>query len=419
MSTARTKEFYQLIKVISLIAIFISSIIGTLAYVVGLTSLAITSYLLVILCGFSFYLAKIRNGWADDMLILTFLVTFVTTPYFGMHYMAGLCLFLTTISLTIFFVRTLRLQILYLSLAFVMSILTLYNLVSHHNLDNSHFPIELLIFTGSFISIIIINYKFIQKIQKSNFSLKNRDEQLTKKNQDLEKYISSNLQLENYAHMTSHELKTPISNLANISGLLQKKMKEKLTKEEQELLNMIEGNAKDLNEKINALMHLSKVDSLNPVMERIVPYSFIRTVIERHFNAYNIELNIFSKEIFGSKKLLEMLFTHLIQNGIEFNQNPPSEKKIIIEELKFDSGFSFAIHDNGIGIGQEYREKVFLMFQKLEKPLNPTGRGVGLAICKRIVNRHNGRIWVENSKLGGTTMTFTIQPSVRDFATSA
>ena len=108
----------------------------------------------------------------------------------------------------------------------------------------------------------------------------------------------------------------------------------------------------------------------------------------------------------ADKTLLSQLFTHLIRNSIKFNQS--ENPYIHICSRNDDYHYRFEVSDNGIGIPKEYREKVFIIFQRLHGRNDFKGAGVGLAFCKKIVDSLNGRIWIEDSKFGGTKVVFTV-----------
>jgi light-regulated signal transduction histidine kinase (bacteriophytochrome) len=111
--------------------------------------------------------------------------------------------------------------------------------------------------------------------------------------------------------------------------------------------------------------------------------------------------------VFGDAVLLGQLFFNLLNNAIKFKGEKPVRIKIDYQELNDE--FQFSIEDNGIGIPKEYQEKIFVIFQRLHTKDKYPGTGIGLAICKKIVEKHKGKIWVESDAGKGSTFYFTLK----------
>ena len=109
----------------------------------------------------------------------------------------------------------------------------------------------------------------------------------------------------------------------------------------------------------------------------------------------------------GSTLELKLLFQNLISNAIKFRKKD-TENEIIIRAVEKEKEFLFSVADNGIGIDQQYLQRVFVIFQRLHRSSEYPGTGIGLASCKKIVNRHHGEIWVESVPGHGSTFYFTI-----------
>jgi len=100
------------------------------------------------------------------------------------------------------------------------------------------------------------------------------------------------------------------------------------------------------------------------------------------------------------------LFQNLIGNAIKFRGE--QAPRIHISAVRKDGGWQFAVTDNGIGIDSQYADRIFIIFQRLHSREQYPGTGIGLSICKKIVERHNGKIWVESKPGGGSTFYFTV-----------
>jgi light-regulated signal transduction histidine kinase (bacteriophytochrome) len=112
-------------------------------------------------------------------------------------------------------------------------------------------------------------------------------------------------------------------------------------------------------------------------------------------------------EITGAKIPLQQLFQNLIGNAIKY-QHPDTIPEITITATSFDEYWEFAVADNGIGIDPEYFDRIFVIFQRLHNKNEFSGTGIGLAICKKMVNNHNGKLWVKSEEKKGSTFYFTI-----------
>ena len=110
----------------------------------------------------------------------------------------------------------------------------------------------------------------------------------------------------------------------------------------------------------------------------------------------------------GDEGQLRQLFQNLIGNGIKFRADDPPRVEVTAERDDGDAAWRFSVADNGIGIDPRHAERIFTVFKRLHTRDKYPGSGIGLSICKRIVERHQGRIWVEQSELGGSRFCFTI-----------
>lgn len=229
------------------------------------------------------------------------------------------------------------------------------------------------------------------------------------KNEELNSYIKSNMHLENFAHLASHELKTPLKNVANFSSLLKKKLIYKLDDKEVEILDILTSEVGVMNGLIEDLLQLSVIDNVDLKFSRFSVSEFLNQIIEKNFieNKSIINIDVRFGYINSHKQLLSQLFINLIDNAIKFtNHSHDIEIQIVgFEEPEF---YQFSIIDNGIGISQEYKEHVFLIFKRLHNNLDYNGTGIGLSICKRIVERLEGSIWVKENPSGGSIFEFRI-----------
>jgi signal transduction histidine kinase len=237
-------------------------------------------------------------------------------------------------------------------------------------------------------------------------------EQMKSQNEKLGKYIESNLQLENFAHIASHDLKTPLSNIRKFSQLLHYKTKDKLSQEEADLFRFIISGAQHMNDTINSLFQFSQASNKKlhfiefSISELILELKNDISILINEKKA-KIELTNLPEMIYADRVLVKQLFMNLILNAIKFKKDDV-DPRIVINSTMDSTHWIFTIRDNGIGIDQKYLDSIFLIFKRLHTNEKYEGTGAGLAICKKIVEHHKGQIWVESILGSGSSFYFTI-----------
>lgn len=263
------------------------------------------------------------------------------------------------------------------------------------------------------VSYTISIFKEITEAKKQQALIRRQMSILNKRNAELQKYIESNFQLENFAYMASHDLKTPIRSIISFTQLLQRSIKEKLNESEQEYMDFILKASKNMQQLIDALLTYSKINTSELEITDIDPEMIIeRTLFDLTVSIQEksaaIELKNLPKNIRADKIKIQQLLQNLISNSLKFTKtNQKASITINCEDQK--DHWCFSIQDNGIGIAEEYQEKIFLIFRRLHGDSEYEGTGIGLAICKKIVEQHQGDIWLESKEGEGTTFYFTIQ----------
>lgn len=240
---------------------------------------------------------------------------------------------------------------------------------------------------------------------------------LDEQNKKLEKYIDSNLQLENFAYIASHDLKAPLRTIGNFTQLLKRKISKSLTTEELEYMDLVLQGVYDMKKLIDDLLMYSTINGRKTEVEEVRLPKLLKAVKR------NLAATISEKKalvewdgnipelIMANTTELKQLFQNLIANGIKFQEaNTTPEVKISCKETA--THWSFEVKDNGLGIEEEYFNQIFTLFKRLHSKKDFDGSGIGLAYCKRVVERHGGKIWL-NSTLGqGTNFFFTIQKNI-------
>lgn len=225
------------------------------------------------------------------------------------------------------------------------------------------------------------------------------------------KLIKSNKELEQFAYIISHDLKEPLRMISSYVQLLQKKYQDKLDGNANEYIEFAADGAKRMNGLIDGLLEYSRVLSGDIKFEKADikqliedALALLRVKIEEKNATIKIKSDLPVLNI--NKINITRVFQNLIDNGLKFCREKPIIE-ISAEEKK--GFFLFCIKDNGIGINIEHKERIFEIFQRLHSRDKYDGIGIGLTICRKIIERHNGKIWMESEGEGkGCSFYFTL-----------
>ena len=233
------------------------------------------------------------------------------------------------------------------------------------------------------------------------------EEELRQKTEEL---IRSNAELEQFAYVASHDLQEPLRMVSSYMQLLEDRYKDKLDDDAKEFIGFAVDGAKRMRTLIHSLLEYSRVNRVQPFQQINMDELLLEVVHDLHdkIESNNVTIKIDPlPEIFGDRVLIGQLFQNLISNAIKFKGEKDPEIKISYKKLNKE--FLFSVQDNGIGISKEYYDKIFVLLQRLHTIDKYPGTGIGLAICKKIVERHDGKTWVESEINKGSTFYFTIR----------
>ncbi len=223
---------------------------------------------------------------------------------------------------------------------------------------------------------------------------------IQQKNIELERYIASNLQLENFAYMASHDLKEPLRSIVAFAQLLQRRYGDQLDASGQEFIQHIVTAGQNLDQLIRALLSYSRVQSEEVKMSCIDLPEMLAEVLRElgpliREKGAQIEVDPdLPADLYGDPVRIRQLWQNLITNALKFHCEGEAPQ-VMISGRERSQGWRFWVSDRGIGISAEDRERVFVLFKRLHGKNAYQGTGIGLALCRRIVDQHQGRIWIE------------------------
>lgn len=256
----------------------------------------------------------------------------------------------------------------------------------------------------------------IEVRQRTEDRLREREQKLTEAEKQLEDTVKelqrSNKELEQFAYIASHDLQEPLRMVGSFVQLIGKRYSDKIDDAGQEYIGFAVDGVNRMSGLIKGLLSFSRVGlqnanfelcNLNAVLEKKM--LDIRNYIEERQAI--VSIGTLPDSVFCDATQIGAIFYNLIVNAIKFNkkEKPCVEVGLVSEDDKI---YLFQVKDNGIGISQEYKERVFEIFKRLNSNDEFKGSGIGLALCKRIVDNHEGEIWFESEEGEGTTFFFSI-----------
>ncbi len=256
--------------------------------------------------------------------------------------------------------------------------------------------------------------------------LQERKQALLAANEELESRVRerttelarSNEELERFAYVASHDLQEPLRMVASFVELLEKRYHDKVDDEGREFIAFAVEGAVRMQNLIRALLKYSQVSRDPWELGEVDCESVFRQILSNlkitmEENRAHVTADPLPR-VMGDETQLIQLFQNLIENAIKFRSIAAPVVHVSISQKGTE--WVFGVHDNGIGIEPEFFDRIFIIFQRLHSRRKYSGTGIGLAICKRVVERHGGRIWVESSPGTGSTFYFTIPVKTESFS---
>ena len=258
---------------------------------------------------------------------------------------------------------------------------------------------------------VAILFNDITKRKKAEDELKEYQDTLEEKvEKRTEELLKSNKELEQFAYVSSHDLQEPIRMVTSFTQLLERRYKGQLDADADDYINFIVEGAHRMKYLIDDLLAFSRLNTQVKEFEKVNLETVLNNVLS------NLSISIKENNasinhdplpmVMADKSQMMQVFQNLIVNAIKFHgPNPP---KIHVSAQNDENEWIFSVSDNGIGIDQEYQKQIFEVFKRLHTRKEYPGSGIGLSISQKIINRHDGRIWVESEFGKGSTFYFTI-----------
>ncbi|MGB6295454.1 MAG: PAS domain S-box protein [Rivularia sp. (in: cyanobacteria)] len=216
-----------------------------------------------------------------------------------------------------------------------------------------------------------------------------------------------NKELDQFAYVTSHDLKAPLRAIANLSEWIEEDLEEALTEDTQKQMNLLRGRVYRMEALINGLLHYSRVGRIKTQPETVVVAQLLAEIIDSIAPPQEFTIEIVGEmpTLFTERIPLQQVFSNLISNAVKHHDR--SDGKVIISVQEQETFYEFTVADNGKGIAEQYHEKIFVIFQTLEARDKRENTGIGLAIVKRIVEESGGTIALESQVGKGTSLKFS------------
>ncbi|MBN1180010.1 MAG: response regulator [Anaerolineae bacterium] len=268
------------------------------------------------------------------------------------------------------------------------------------------------------VAVTLENARLFEQAQREIAERVAAEQALAKKAAELER---SNDELRQFAYIISHDLQEPLRVVGSYTQLLAQRYEGQLDEEADEFIAYVVDGAKRMQAMIKGLLAYTQVGIKGKDLEPVDA----QAILERALSGLQVAIQESQVKIESARLptvmaddlQLSQVFQNLVSNAIRF-QPPPADDAhapphVHISASRQGSEWLFAVHDNGIGFDPKHSERIFEIFQRLHTQTEYPGTGIGLAVCKKIIERHNGRIWAESEPGNGATFYFTL-PAVSE-----
>ncbi|TYL38480.1 histidine kinase [Natronococcus pandeyae] len=298
----------------------------------------------------------------------------------------------------------------------MIGILTLYHLQPDTGITNPERSLPILTGFSSVAGFGVGIYDARAKTRARELKLQNRKLQRTE-----ERLKESNERLEQFAYAASHDLQEPLRMVSSYLQLIESRYADEFDEDGEEFLEYAIDGSERMKEMIDGLLEYSRVETQGEAFEPIDLDEILADACQ------NLEIQIDERDavidseelprVEGDASQLRQVFQNLISNAIEYSGDAPPQVDISAE--RDGEEWIISVRDSGLGIPPEEQDRIFEVFERLHSHEESSGTGIGLALCNRIIERHNGEIWVESDPGEGTTFSFTLPASSKQTETTA
>jgi CHASE3 domain sensor protein/nitrogen-specific signal transduction histidine kinase len=245
----------------------------------------------------------------------------------------------------------------------------------------------------------ITSYLDVSKQKKAEKKILDYTMELERKNKEIEQF----------AYVSSHDLQEPLRSISNFTSLLERKLETHPDQKVHDYMGLITGGVQRMSQLIFDLLEYSRIgnDLEKTKIDCNQLVNEVLTSLQARIKESGAQIHVAALPVVNGFGYLQSLFQNLISNGIKF-QKPGTTPVVNISAVQQRNHWLFSISDNGIGIEQEYHERIFIIFQRLHSRREYSGTGIGLAQCRKIVELHGGKIWIESEPGKGSTFYFTL-----------
>lgn len=254
----------------------------------------------------------------------------------------------------------------------------------------------------------------LRDITKLEDKLKKQETELSEINEIRKRLEESKREFEEFIHVASHDIREPLRKISSFGALLQESVSSELNDDQLENLSFMTDGALRMQSMIDDLLTYSRITT------RAMPFQPV-DLNEVVVNLRNFEIAALLEEtggeilipsplqnVFGDLSQIHQILQNLIANGLKFHKGGIPPRVTITSYLAAKNMVRVNVQDDGIGIDPKYHDQIFIMFKRLQDPNRYQGTGIGLSICKKIVQRHGGQIGVYSMPENGTTLWFTL-----------
>ncbi|HBG28141.1 MAG: hypothetical protein A2Y10_06625 [Planctomycetes bacterium GWF2_41_51] len=271
----------------------------------------------------------------------------------------------------------------------------------HRRKDGSVFDVEIY---SAFLDVdeerIAVLLRDITARKEYESSLKQLADDLKRSNKDLEQF----------AYIASHDLREPLRAVSGFVGLLSQKYKDKLDRQAMEYIDFASKSVIRMDELLSGLLEYSRVHTGSRIVTIVSAQDALNAAIANLHRSIGESKAVITSDklpdVRFDEKQLTHIFQNLLHNAIKFKSERDLQVHIGCEQQ--NDGWLFSVKDNGIGIEKPSYDRIFKIFQRIQPLDKYPGHGIGLSICKKIIERHSGKIWVESVPGVGSTFFFTI-----------